>query len=151
MNELIIERLLKEYARVGADIWGPLLDCLVSARRHFGGDLDLLIIYVLVGLRTLQDPRAPSLTWNALGAGGEQDLPSLFTNVRSISASTGIPYETARRKVARLIELGWLRREGDNLALTSKALTDFSGLREELLKVVVANHDVVSKLLKRAG
>ena len=150
MNELIIERLLKEYARVGADIWGPLLDCLVSARSHFGGDLDLLIIYVLVGLRTLQDPRASS-HWSDFGTRDEEVLPSLFTNVRSISGSTGMPCETARRKVARLVELGWMRREGDNLALTSKALSDFTGLREQLLKVVAANYDVVSKLLQRAG
>ena len=151
MNSAIIDLLLKEYTRVGSDIWTPLLDCLISARSYFEGDLDLLIIYLLIGLRTLQDPRTAGLSLQEVAAGRVTTLPSLFTNVRSISESTHIPYETVRRKVARLVELGWVRRDGDKLALTVRALTEFTELREKLFQLVAANHDVVAKLLKKAS
>ena len=151
MNNAIVDLLLKEYTRVGSDIWTPLLECLVSARSYFEGDLDLLIIYLLIGLRTLQDRRTIDLSLEAVAEGRVATLPSLFTNVRSISESTRIPYETVRRKVARLVELGWVRRDGDKLALTVQALTEFTELREKLFEMVASNHQVVSKLLKRAS
>ncbi|HEX8569393.1 MAG TPA: hypothetical protein VF699_05650 [Caulobacteraceae bacterium] len=151
MNSAIVDLLLKEYTRVGSEIWTPLLDCLVSARSYFEGDLDLLIIYLLIGLRTLQDPRTLQLSLQAVAEGRVATLPSLFTNVRSIAASTGIPYETVRRKVARLVELGWVSRDDDKLALTVRALTEFTDLRAKLFELVTANHDTVSKLLKRAS
>jgi len=144
-----VSLLAREYTRVGAEIWTPLLECLVSARSYFGGDLDLLIIYMLIGLRTLQDPRTESLSLEAVEKGEIARLPSLFTNVRSIAESTAIPYETVRRKVARLIELGWVEREGDNLALTVKALVDFGELRDKLFHLVAANHTAVAKLQRR--
>ena len=150
-NNDVVDLLLKEYTRVGRDVWTPLLDCLVSARSYFDGDLDLLIIYLLIGLRTLQDPRTRELSLAAVEEGKVTTLPSLFTNVRSIADSTGIPYETVRRKVARLVEPGWVHREGDNLTLTVKALVDFRPLREKLFELVAANHEVVTKLLQRAS
>lgn len=148
---MIIDLLTKEYMRVGSDICTPLLDCLISARSHFGGDLDLLIIHMVIGLRTLQDPRTAELSLQAVADHRVASLPSLFTNIRSIAASTGIPYETVRRKVACLVERGWVRREGDKLALTVQAMTEFTQVRNKMLVVTASNHAVLSKLLKGAG
>lgn len=147
MNSEIVDLLRKEYARVGGEIWTPFLDYLVAARTHFGGDLDLLIIYILIGLRTLQDPRTGPISLEAIEDGRIKALPSLFTNVRSIADSTAIPYETVRRKVARLVEMGWVERDGDNLSLTVKALIEFGELRPKLFALLAATHEAIAKLL----
>lgn len=50
-------------------------------------------------------------------------------NAYSIAAATGLPRETVRRKIARLVELGWIeRRENGHLFLTVRAITHFGGL-----------------------
>lgn len=47
-------------------------------------------------------------------------------NAYSIAAATGLPRETVRRKITRLIELGWIqRRDNGHLLVTSQALTRF--------------------------
>ncbi len=47
-------------------------------------------------------------------------------NAYSIAAATGLPRETVRRKIARLIELGWIsRRDNGHLLVTSEALKRF--------------------------
>lgn len=50
-------------------------------------------------------------------------------NAYSISAATGLPRETVRRKIARLVELGWIRK-GDNghLYVSEQALSHFGEL-----------------------
>lgn len=50
-------------------------------------------------------------------------------NAYSISAATGLPRETVRRKIARLVELGWVtRRDNGHLYVTAVALEHFGSL-----------------------
>ncbi|THF63196.1 hypothetical protein E6C76_17710 [Pseudothauera nasutitermitis] len=50
-------------------------------------------------------------------------------NAYSIAAATGLPRETVRRKIARLIELGWInRRHNGHLYVSSEALAKFGEL-----------------------
>lgn len=50
-------------------------------------------------------------------------------NAYSISAATGLPRETVRRKIGRLVELGWIRRqENGHLYLSARALKHFGVL-----------------------
>lgn len=50
-------------------------------------------------------------------------------NAYSIAAATGLPRETVRRKIVRLVELGWvLRRSNGHLYVSSDALKHFGGL-----------------------
>ena len=47
-------------------------------------------------------------------------------NAYSIAAATGLPRETVRRKIVRLIELGWIhRRDNGHLFITEGALEEF--------------------------
>lgn len=47
-------------------------------------------------------------------------------NAYSISAATGLPRETVRRKIARLVELGWVsRRSNGHLYVSSTAVDHF--------------------------
>lgn len=50
-------------------------------------------------------------------------------NAYSISAATGLPRETVRRKVLRLVEMGWVLRRGNgHLYVSSDALKHFGQL-----------------------
>jgi len=61
-------------------------------------------------------------------------------NAYSIAAATGLPRETVRRKIGRLIELGWICREDNgHLYITEVALEQFgrvstAGALAELLE-----------------
>ena len=65
---------------------------------------------------------------------GDADLDRDFCPLRpcnaySISVATGLPRETVRRKIGRLVELGWIRRRRNgHLYLTRRALTHFGTL-----------------------
>lgn len=50
-------------------------------------------------------------------------------NAYSIAAATGLPRETVRRKIARLVELGWIsRRHNGHLYVSSLAMSHFGRL-----------------------
>lgn len=50
-------------------------------------------------------------------------------NAYSIAAATGLARETVRRKIARLVELGWIsRRHNGHLYVSSRAMTHFGNL-----------------------
>ena len=50
-------------------------------------------------------------------------------NAYSIAAATGLPRETVRRKIGRLIELGWICREDNgHLYITEVALEQFGSM-----------------------
>lgn len=50
-------------------------------------------------------------------------------NAYSIAAATGLPRETVRRKIVRLVELGWITRRGNgHLFLTQRAIEHFGAL-----------------------
>jgi hypothetical protein len=139
--------LLDSYPLVAKDILGPLLDYLLHTRAHFGGDLDLFVIFCLVGHRTAEHKGFQSLRFADVLEGAVNEYPSLMTNQRSISESTGIPRETVRRKVAQLVEKGWVAESGSGLRFTPKASRDFNEQRNRLLTIVERNHATVSKLL----
>jgi hypothetical protein len=147
MTKPVSEVMFDHYPVVAKDLLAPLLDLLVAVRTHFGGDLDQFIIFLLISLRTAQHPQAATIDPHAVRRGEVKSFPSLFTNVRSISASTHIPYETVRRKVAKLIEAGWVERREEYLTVTVSGSIHFRGLREKLFAMVESNHDVVAGLL----
>lgn len=50
-------------------------------------------------------------------------------NAYSIAAATGLPRETVRRKIVRLVELGWIhRRDNGHLFITEGALEEFGAM-----------------------
>nr|WP_041642267.1 hypothetical protein [Azoarcus olearius] len=65
----------------------------------------------------------------ALGPDGDLHCPLKPCNAYSIAAATGLPRETVRRKIVRLIELGWInKRHNGHLYVTSAALRHFGGV-----------------------
>ncbi|HRP96894.1 MAG TPA: hypothetical protein PL143_11620 [Rhodocyclaceae bacterium] len=74
-------------------------------------------------------------------------------NAYSIAAATGLPRETVRRKIARLVELGWIsKRSNGHLYVTESALEHFGGLlRSHDLPDLLETADRVRKLLADVG
>ncbi|KAI5913190.1 hypothetical protein [Thauera sp. 2A1] len=80
---------------------------------------------------------------------GPQDCLLRPCNAYSIAAATGLPRETVRRKISRLIELGWIsRRENGHLFVTHEALTHFGSLlASRQLGEIVETADRARRLL----
>lgn len=128
------------------EVLSPILDLLTEAHRVFEGDAEKFHILLLLALRMAEHPEAPALDLQAVEAGRSEALPALPTNVKSISASTGIPEETVRRKVRALVRDGWIARHGNHLTYTAKAAAEFSHLRNLILRGAVQNHRTIQRL-----
>lgn len=86
---------------------------LIECRKHFNGDMDQLMIMSVIGERTLTRERASGLTYDDFVAGQRSPGLPKRINLQSIADSTGIPRETARRKVRKLIKRGWIEKDPD--------------------------------------
>ena len=136
------------YASVAKDLIAPLVDLLALARSVFGGDLDKLLIVLVVALRTAEDPKVRAVRLEDVLSGRLKAYPSLRTNVRSIAESTGVPRETVRRKVADLVAAGWIARDGDDLSYTPQASRALSPVRDAMIDGAVRLHGTVAGLLE---
>ena len=144
-----VDQLLRDnYGRVAKDLIAPMLDLVTEAHRTFGGDIEKFHIILLIGLRTVEHRDAAAIDFNAIEAGELTALPSLATNVKSIAASTGIPEETARRKVRALVRDGWIERTGNALTYTAKAVQELTCVRRAVIRLAVQNHRTVERLLR---
>lgn len=74
-------------------------------------------------------------------------------NAYSIAAATGLPRETVRRKIGRLVELGWLnKRHNGHLYVSSSALEYFGSLlRSRDLPELLETTDKVRRLYADAN
>jgi DNA-binding IclR family transcriptional regulator len=97
-------------------------------------------------MRTAEDKRVLDLDPEDVLSGAVNTYPSLSTNVRSISDSTGIPKESVRRKVAALIEAGWIRRDDNSLSLAPQASRQLTAFREQLFQLAIRNHQTIHSL-----
>lgn len=139
----LLPQLRRQYPYLAKDLIAPFLEVLNSGRRACGGDLDKLFIVLAVGMRTAEDKRVLDLDMDDVLSGAVDVYPSLSTNVRSIADSTGIPKESVRRKVAALVDAGWIRREENNLSLAPHASRMLTEFREQLLQMAIRNHQTI--------
>jgi hypothetical protein len=137
----------KHYPVVATELLKPLLHLLSLSRDTCGGDADKFLIMLVVALRTTEHPMFATLSQEHLLSGERPVFPGLSTNVRSVAASLGLPRETVRRKVAELIETGWIWREGTALYFTAKAYQQLVPVREAIERLAIRNFDVVAGLL----
>ena len=116
-----------------------LIEHLVVINKAFDGDFDRAIVLGTIGqynLRWFYDEIAQHSTESLqeLFARGAH-LPHLRPcNAMSVSASTGIPRETVRRKVSWLIDKQWVREQGrGKLYVTSEPSRHFQGIQVHML------------------
>ena len=143
----LLPLLRRRYAHIARDLLAPLLDTLIVGRHTCEGDLDKLLILLVVAMRTVEHKDIETYDLETVLNGLVDTYPSLTTNVRSIADSSGIPKESVRRKVAALIEEGLIVRRGNHLALAPKASRVLTAFREELLQMAVRNHQTITALL----
>jgi DNA-binding MarR family transcriptional regulator len=116
----------KGFGRIFPTHVSAMAELFVVLRRTFDGDLDAVLILAVIGDRKFsrRDPSA-ELSLERLGSTRTVDVEAPAINVSSISDYTGIPRESVRRKVAKLIEQGWVEREDNrDLRPTPKAAED---------------------------
>ena len=141
--------LQENYPRVASDLLRPLLNLFTSAREVCDGDVDKFLILLAIAMRTTEHPEFKALAHEAIIAGDPVVLPSLGTNIRSVAASVAIPKETARRKLADLVEAGWLARQGWDFRMTAKCYAALEPVRLRLQSMALSYHDLLGDLLGR--
>jgi len=142
-----LTRLLRQhYPHVAKDLLAPMLEALNIGRATCGGDLDKLLIVLVVAMRTAEDTRVLDIAPEDVLTGVLDVYPSLSTNVRSIADSTGIPKESVRRKVAALVEAGWIHRNDNSLSLAPHASRMLTGFREQLFQLAIRHHQTLTAL-----
>lgn len=112
---------------------------LIALRRHFGGDLDRMLVLAIIGSRSLPRRRVAGLTYGEFMGGAKRDPEPSPINLQSIAACSGIPRETVRRKVRLLVAAGWVeRRDGGYLVATKRAARDLAPMTEASLRYLAA-------------
>ena len=126
------------------------VDLLLVLRQKFDGDLDMMLILAIIGDRRIwQRANKEDVSYAGLG---KTPLPLSATdavaiNVLSIANFTGIPRETVRRKVAALIERGWIDREGNgDLCPTCKAATELQAGTDATIAYVRAIVEICDRV-----
>ncbi len=134
------------YLQLAKDFVAPLVQLLSVGRASCGGDLDKLLILLVVGLRTAEHRRTREIDFEEVLSGAVDTYPSLSTNVRSIAESTGIPKESVRRKVSALVEAGMIRREDHALSLAAESAQALTEWREQLFELAIRYHQLLASL-----
>jgi len=145
-------RLVAENAPLQAEpILAPLLEMLSLARKACEDDLDKFLIMLVVAIRAAGHRQFAAALLSQGEAGPASPFPSLGVNIQSIADSIGAPKETVRRKVADLVGLGWIAREGNELFLTPCAYQTLTPVREAIHSLAVRYHEVVHGFLAETG
>ncbi len=101
-------------------------ELLIKLRAELGNDLDLVLIMAVIAERHyagFPQPKAPTSA-SAAPAG---TLPTPAINTHSVALYAEIPRETVRRKVAKLVEKGWVTCDGQgNLTPAPQAASDLA-------------------------
>ena len=142
----ILPVLRRQYPYLAKDLIAPFLEALRAGRSLCDGDLDKLFIVLVVAMRTAEDKRVLDIDPDDVLSGAIEAYPSLSTNVRSIADSTGIPKESVRRKVAALVEAGWIHRDENSLSLAPHASRQLTEFREQLFQLTIRNHQTIRSL-----
>lgn len=118
---------------------------LVECRRTFDGDLDLFLVFSIIGERSFTPRNVPeSMTEQEFRASPVSTVVPAAINLQSIADYSGIPRETVRRKVAALVAKGWVARDGQGLiAVTDRAKDGLGGLTESSVRYL---RDLVAAL-----
>lgn len=148
-HEKLLALVAEHYVAIAPNLIGPLLDLLSLSREACGGDMDKFLIMVVVAIRTTAHKDFANYTQEELHSGELPVFPSLGINIQSIADSVGAPKETVRRKVAELVEAGWIERQGNDLFYTARAWQGLSKVGKQLEATAVSYYETVDDLLSR--
>ncbi|WP_309643248.1 Lrp/AsnC family transcriptional regulator [Phenylobacterium sp.] len=137
--------LAENYSRVAARLLESLVEFL-SVGRHAYGDLERLLLFVIIAQRAYSDR---TYSEAALGSDppGAAHLTPLSTNILSLAEAASLPRETVRRKINELVDRGVVTRVGVNVALTPLGIDSLALARKALIRFTAQQHSVLAKLL----
>ncbi len=138
-------RIRENYNRVAPVLLSALTDYLIVARRQ-SDDLDRQLVLLVIMLRSTLAKEFADLPSDRILAGDLETVPTLWTNIRSIADSTGIPRETVRRKVNDLITAGLVQRSGQLLSITPRVFPDNRFVIDKFIRLAAVSHDTLAKL-----
>jgi hypothetical protein len=122
----------------------------IDCRKSFDGDLDLMLVLAVIGDRTLNKQNTrPDLTHQELMADPRAHVLPLDINTASISAYSGIPRETVRRKIVTLQEKGWIARDAEGMLLaTEHAARDLAAMMDIGIRYMSSMFQLFEHLLQ---
>lgn len=141
-------RIRENYSRVAPALLSALTDYLIVSRRQ-SDDLDRQLVLLVIMLRSAMARGFADIPSDQVLSGDLEALPTLWTNIRSIADSTGIPRETVRRKVNDLIQAGLVKRSGQLLTITPRAFPDNRFVVEKFIRLAAVSHATVEKLAEK--
>ena len=140
-------RIRENYSRLAPALLSALTDYLIVSRRQ-ANDLDRQLVLLIIMLRSAMARGFADLPSEQVLSGELESLPTLWTNIRSIADSTGIPRETVRRKVNDLIKDGLVQRSGQLLTITPRAFPDNRFVVDKFVRLAAVSHSAVEKLIE---
>ena len=148
-HQALLDLVAENYPAIAHGLLRPLLDLFSISREACGGDADKFLIMLVVAIRTTEHKLFATYRQEQLLSGEIPVFPSLGTNVRSVADSIRAPKETIRRKVAELVDAGWIARQGNELRFTTLAYQQLADVRVTIEHLAVRNFDVVTDLIRR--
>jgi len=129
-------QLRRNFGQVHALHVAALTRHLVACRSACDGDLDLFLVLTIIGERSFAPRNAPSgMSIEDFAVRPVSTVRPEAINLQSIADYSGIPRETVRRKLAALIERGWVERDSQGFyTATDRAKDNLSGLTESSLR-----------------
>lgn len=133
------DKIRRHYGRVHSAHVAAFAAHLVECRRLCDGDLDMFLVLTIIGERTFAQRNAPDLSYEQWSSASVSTVKPEAINLQSIADYSGIPRETVRRKLERLIEKGWVKRDARNYVTATDAAKDSLGaLTESSLRYLQA-------------
>jgi hypothetical protein len=110
-ENLFLEAYKRNYVRAQYISVHMLAEHLADCCRFFGGDLQSLLIIGIVGQKYLYELLKSGVEGDFADGDPLPVLDNMAINATSLSAVTGIPRETVRRKLEELAAKGWIERD----------------------------------------
>lgn len=102
----------EQFGRIWPVHVDALLAFLTRLRASFDGDLDAALMMAVIGSAALPRGRMPDdLSFDAFQGMDKRDVFYTPLNTLSVAQITGIPRETARRKLAMMERRGWIDKD----------------------------------------
>lgn len=134
------------------DILSVLLLRFMTSRlramyQAYDGDLTLCLVLGEIASRNTERFYDERRGYMPADAHGQRQL--LPCNALSISDVTGIPRETVRRKLAKLVELGWIEKTPEDMyVITNKIGTVFAAFDDSQTYDLMKTSERISNVLR---
>ncbi|HYF21788.1 MAG TPA: hypothetical protein VD929_00175 [Caulobacteraceae bacterium] len=139
--------LRAHYSTAIQPLVSDMVEFLSMARADLGGDLDRLLVLLVIALQTASSPEFRSLPAEVARTGDDLDVfEGRPTNISSVADFTGIPRETVRRKVTELLEAGFIHRTGNDLKMSPEAPRRLLRLVDKVIADAAHAHALVDEL-----